>query len=80
MQQGAVLEGSYEIRGGTGNDVAVVLTTSDSRVLLNSGRVSGWGQIKVPLPRGSYVLYFNNQFSLLASKSVSPDLSLVFYR
>jgi len=80
MQQGAVLEGSYEVRGGTGNDVAVVLTTSDNRVLLNSGRVSGSGQIKTPLSRGSYVLYFNNQFSLLASKSVSPDLNLVFYR
>jgi hypothetical protein len=80
MQQGAVLEGSYEVRGGGGNDVDVVITTSDNRLVLNSGRVSGSGQIKVPLPRGSYVLYFNNQFSTFTSKSVSPDLKLVYYR
>ena len=80
MQQGAVLEGSYEVRGGSGNDVDVVLTTTDNRVVLNSGRVSGSGQIRVPLLRGSYVLYFNNQFSTFSSKSVSPDLKLVYYR
>jgi S1-C subfamily serine protease len=80
MQQGAVLEGSYEVRGGGGNDVDVVLTTNDNRVVLNSGRVSGSGEIKVPLPRGSYVLNFNNQFSTFTSKSVSPNLKLVYYR
>jgi len=80
MQQGAVLEGSYQVRGGGGNDVDVVLTTNDNRVVLNSGRVSGSGEIKILLPRGSYFLYFNNQFSTFTSKSVSPDLKLVYYR
>lgn len=79
-QQGAVLEGTYTVNGGTGNDVDVALVTSDNRVIFNSGRVKAYGQVKQRLPRGIYALIFNNGFSTFSSKSVSPDLTLRYYK
>jgi S1-C subfamily serine protease len=79
-QQGAVLEGSYTITGGTGRDVGVVLLGPGGSVILNSGRVSGVGQIQQRLQRGRYVLMFDNRFSTFSSKSVSPELKLTYYR
>ena len=84
MQQGALLEGSYRSPGGGGGNGCgcgrAHYEDDNRRVVLNSGRVSGSGEIKILLPRGSYFLYFNNQFSTFTSKSVSPDLKLVYYR
>lgn len=80
MQSGAELTGSYEISGGSGNDVEVVLLNSENRIVLNSGRVNGSGHINLRLSRGNYVLVFGNQFSTFTSKSVSPDLKLTYYR
>jgi hypothetical protein len=79
-QQGAVLEGSYTITGGSGRDVGVLLAGPGGSVVLNSGRVAGFGQFKQRLPRGKYTIFFDNRFSTFASKSVSPDLKLTYYR
>ena len=79
-QQGAVLEGSYTITGGSGRDVGVLLAGPGGSVVLNSGRVAGFGQFKQRLPRGKYTILFDNRFSTLSSKSVSPDLKLVYYK
>jgi len=79
-QQGAVLMGSYAIRGGSGNDLAVSMKASDGRVIFDSGRVKSFGQVKQRLAMGAYTLIFDNRFSALSSKSVSPDLKLVYYR
>jgi len=79
-QQGAVLEGTYTITGGAGRDVAVTLVSPTGAVILNSGRVSGFGQFKQRLPRGNYMILFDNRFSTFSSKSVSPDLKLTYYR
>jgi hypothetical protein len=79
-QQGAVLEGTYTISGGAGSDVEVALVTSDDRVIFNSGRVKGFGRMRQRLLAGRYSLIFNNSFSTFSSKSVSPDLKLVYYR
>jgi hypothetical protein len=79
-QQGAMLEGTYTITGGAGRDVGVMLVGAGGVTLLNSGRVSGTGQIKRQLPRGSYAILFDNRFSNLSAKSVSPDLKLSYYR
>jgi hypothetical protein len=79
-QQGAVLEGTYTITGGRGNDVGVVLLGPGGTVVVNSGRVSGYGQFKQRLGRGGYVILFDNRFSAFSSKSVSPDLKLTYYR
>jgi S1-C subfamily serine protease len=79
-QQGAVLVGNYSIRGGVGNDVAVYMKASDGRVIFDSGRVKSFGQIKQRLGMGAYTLVFDNRFSALSSKSISPSLRLVSFR
>jgi hypothetical protein len=79
-QQGAVLEGTYTITGGTGRDVSVRLVGAGGVMILNSGRVSGSGQIQRRLPKGSYAIIFDNGFSNFSAKSVSPDLKLSYYR
>ena len=79
-QQGAILEGTYTITGGAGRDVGVMLAGAGGVMVLNSGRVSGAGQIKRRLPRGSYAILFDNRFSNFSAKSVSPDLKLSYYR
>ena len=78
-QQGAVIEGTYTITGGSGRDVGVALVGTGGAVILNSGRVSGSGQIKQRLPMGQYAIMFDNRFSTFSSKSVSADLKLVSY-
>ena len=78
-QQGAV-QGTYVITGGTGRDVGVALLGVGGSVVVNSGRVSGFGQFKQRLPRGQYTILFDNRFSTFTSKSVSPDLKLLYYR
>jgi S1-C subfamily serine protease len=79
-QQGAMLEGTYTVSGGTGKDVAVMVLGPAGNVVLNSGRVTGYGQFKQRLPRGKYTILFDNRFSTFSSKSVSPDLKLTYYR
>jgi hypothetical protein len=79
-QQGAVLQGTYTIAGGAGNDVGVALLGPGNVVLVNSGRVSGYGQFSQRLPMGQYVIVFDNRFSTFSGKSVSPDLKLTYYR
>jgi S1-C subfamily serine protease len=79
-QQGAVIEGTYTITGGSGRDVGVALVGTGGAVIMNSGRVSGSGQIKQRLPMGQYAVVFDNRFSTFSSKSVSADLKLVSYK
>ena len=79
-QQGAVLEGTYTITGGSGRDVGVLLAGPGGSVIANSGRVAGFGQFKQRLPRGKYAILFDNRFSTFSSKSISPDLKLTYYK
>jgi hypothetical protein len=80
-QQGAILEGSYSITGGGGQDVNVTLVAVPANSLLvNSGRVARYGQFKQRLARGAYTIFFDNRFSVFSSKSISPDLKLVYYK
>ena len=79
-QQGALLQGTYTVSGGTGNDLNVALIGADGRIILNSGRVKAFGQMKQRLPRGAYAILFDNRFSTFSSKSVSADLKLISYR
>jgi hypothetical protein len=58
----------------------VALLGVGGSVVVNSGRVSGFGQFKQRLPRGQYTILFDNRFSTFTSKSVSPDLKLLYYR
>jgi hypothetical protein len=79
-QQGALLEGTYTVSGGTGNDIDVALVGMDGRPIVYSGRVKSSGEFKQRLPPGRYSVVFNNQFSTFSSKSVSPELRLSYFR
>jgi hypothetical protein len=79
-QQGATLEGTYSITGGTGNDVGVALIGPNNVPIVNSGRVTRSGEFHLRLPRGRYTLLFDNRFSNFSAKSVTPDLTLTFYK
>lgn len=80
FQQGATLQGSYSITGGSGNDLGVFLLGPGNAVIVNSGRVSRFGQFKQHLPRGQYAVFFDNRFSNFSGKSVSPDLAVTYYK
>jgi hypothetical protein len=74
---GATLSGTFDIYGG-GHDIAVSLTDANNVPVINFGRMFGRGEISQRLPQGQYRLVFNNGFSLLTPKSVTPDLALEF--
>jgi hypothetical protein len=78
--QGADLQGDFRIIGGFGRDVVVTLLSANGGVVSNLGRVSGQGEVHQHLMAGRYLLAFDNGFSLLAAKSVTPDIKLVYYR
>ena len=79
-QPGGTLEGTYSITGGTGNDVGVVLLGPNNAVIVNSGRVTRNGEFRLRLPRGRYTLLFDNRFSNFSAKSVTPDLTVTYYK
>jgi hypothetical protein len=79
-QQGATLEGTYSIAGGSGNDVGVMLLGTNNAVIVNSGRVTRSGEFRLRLPRGRYTLLFDNRFSNFSAKSVTPDLTVTYYK
>jgi S1-C subfamily serine protease len=80
MQQGATLAGTLSITGGRGNDANIALLTADGRVISNMGRVSSVAAVHEKLPRGQYYFNIDNQFSTFSSKSVLPNLRLIYYR
>lgn len=79
-QPGALFEGTYTITGGSNSDVIVMLMGPGQSPIVNSGRVSGFGQFSQRLPMGQYMVVFDNRFSILSSKSISPNLKLVYYK
>lgn len=82
----AVVVGSFRASGGSRNDIAVVLAAEDefenwinghqANVLFATDRVTT-GRLNVPITHsGTYILAFNNRFSLLARKTVAADIEL----
>lgn len=84
----AHLIGSFQASGGLGNDIEVLIAEQaefqnwlnghPARTLYSSGKVTA-GKIDVPLSSGSYVLAFNNKFSLLSAKQVTVDISIQYF-
>ncbi|MGB6788950.1 MAG: emp24/gp25L/p24 family protein [Candidatus Acidiferrales bacterium] len=84
------VEGSFEARGGSGNDVQVAIGKEDDflnwinghegSVLYASDKVTA-GKIDVPINEsGNYVLAFSNTFSLVSRKIVQADVSLMWQK
>lgn len=84
-QDGAVLTGTYTVDGLLGDDVDLVLYTTDDSgnwVVCEDccGRISASDELEIPLLPGDYFLQFSNEFSKLAKKSLVLDLTLGYYR
>ena len=86
----ARVEGTFSTTGGANNDVEVTLLEQaqflnwQNRLkflpVYESGRVTA-DKVKIPLPEaGTYIVVFNNRFSLLSSKTVAAELRLAFDR
>jgi hypothetical protein len=80
MQQGGTLAASFRISGGANHDIRIILTTADNHIIADTGRVSLAASINQRLPRGQYLLNFDNSFSLIASKNILLDVKLVSFR
>jgi S1-C subfamily serine protease len=76
---GAMLTGTYEINGG-GRDVNVYLTMITDAPVTSYGRVIGEGRISQHVAPGQYKLVFDNRFSMMTAKSVTPDLGVESYK
>lgn len=80
--------GRFKARGGSGNDVEVLLLTKEGYenwanghscqqcCFYQSGRVTT-GHLDVSLPTGDYVLVFSNKFSVFSSKIVDSDIKSI---
>jgi hypothetical protein len=75
--------GRFEATGGTGNDIEAAIMTADefenwknghqARVFYQSGKVTV-GTVNTVLAPGTYILAFNNRFSMLTAKNISSTL------
>jgi hypothetical protein len=86
---GVSLKGSFTASGGTNNEIMVIVMNSGNFTIWSSGH-SGYqfyyesgrqttGTFNVSPPAGgTYYLVYNNQFSVLASKSVQTTVKLVY--
>lgn len=81
-----VVVGSFRASGGSGNDIAAVLAAESefenwinghqARALFATDKVT-MGQLNVLITQsGTYILAFNNRFSLSTPKTVSADIEL----
>jgi hypothetical protein len=78
--------GKFEATGGSGNDIAVVITDTDNfenwknghqaRVNYQSGKITV-GNINTNLGPGTYYLAFSNAFSALTAKTVTSNIVLI---
>lgn len=80
----AVIEGTFNIHGGSGNDIAWRLDQippgGQPIPVIPMARYSSQCAIKQNLPAGSYALVFDNGFSTLSGKTLTGDVSLKYFR
>lgn len=76
LSSGDKVSGSIVVVGGGGNDIDFYVTDPEGNVLFSYERVTQKSFSFVASKTGTYVLHFDNGFSLLASKSVTLDYSV----
>jgi S1-C subfamily serine protease len=79
-QQGGTLSGSYTVSGGVGNDVIVSIVGPDQKLVVQPSLVKLLGTVNLRFAGGRYLLVFDNRRSLVSAKSISPSLTLQYYR
>ena len=81
--------GEFEAQGGSGNDIIVAIMDDIAYKNWKSGKkVSTYystdkltaDRFDVSLPSGTYVLLFDNSFSLLSNKNVAAIVDLIYKR
>jgi hypothetical protein len=86
----AFVQGHFTASGGAHNDIEVWIMNADGFVnwqnghpptpLYNSGKVTQ-GTISLSLPEtGTYVIVFNNQFSVISPKAVEDNVTVAYKR
>ncbi len=74
----AHVTGSFTASGGSGNDIKVYVDDSHANALYSSGQVST-GNFDVQLPAGfTYLLFLDNSFSTLSTKTVQVQATLSY--
>ena len=80
----AVIQGSFTIYGGAGNDINWALIQAfpngQGTQVIPTARYSGSAAINRRLPAGDYALVFDNRFSAFSSKTVTGTVSLIDFR
>jgi S1-C subfamily serine protease len=80
----AVIQGTFTIYGGAGNDInwALIqgLPNGQGTQVIPLARYSGNSAINRRLPAGDYALVFDNRFSAFSSKTVTGTVSLIDFR
>jgi len=82
--QMAVIQGSFSINGGAGNDISWGLVQGLPNRQINQviplARYSGNGEIHQRLPAGDYALVLDNRFSAFSSKTVTGNIALIAFK
>lgn len=80
--QGGILEGTFSIAGGMGNDLGMSLISTSGGLVWNGGVVRNSGNVNLRLRGGRYKLILNNKMGpfWISQKTLSGTIQLSFYR
>jgi hypothetical protein len=77
VNSGYKITGSFQVTGGSGNDIKFWITDPEGNTILNLGTVSKGTSFDFTASKsGIYILHFDNSFSLISSKVVSLTYNL----
>lgn len=76
LSDGDRVSGSISVVGGSGNDVNFYVRDPNGNTVLSYDRVTQTGFSFSASITGTYVMHFDNSFSLLSSKSVTLDYTV----
>lgn len=79
LREGDRVSGSISVIGGSGNDIDFFVVDPDGIIVLQAERLTHKDFSFSAKKGGTYVLHFDNSFSLLASKQVTLNYNIEHY-
>lgn len=76
LNNGDRVSGSLSVVGGTGNDINFYVTAPNRNIILRYDRTTQTSFSFTASMTGTYVIHFDNSFSILTSKSVTLDYTV----
>lgn len=76
LSDGDKVSGSISVVGGSGNDINFYVTDPNGNTITRYDRVTQTSFSFSASMTGTYVMHFDNSFSILSSKSVTLDYSV----